>query len=163
VAEKFALYGGALQSLKPDTSAVNNPGFKVDTFIDVIATATLGDLSLIGNFDMNVGYESAAFWGASVMAGYQFVPAFGVALRGEYLSTPDGFLYGLAGDGDESLMTGTVTLSVKPIEGVDNFIVRWDNRVEMASEEVYVDTDASDTTDTWFSSSVGVVIYSNLL
>ncbi len=136
-----------------------NGGF-VDTFFDVVATVNAGDFSLIGNFDLNIGYEAAAFWGASLAAGYAFTPAFGIALRGEYLSTPDGFLYGTD---TESLITGTLTLDMKPVPGVENFIVRWDNRIEFASEDVYANGDASDVTGTWFGSTIGVVAYADLL
>src|SRR5690606_13892180 len=91
--EVLGVYLGALQSLKPDTT-VANAGF-VDTFIDAVAVASVGDLTLIGNFDMNAGYEAVAFWGASLAAGYQIVPAVGVAARGEYLASTDGFHFGI--------------------------------------------------------------------
>src|SRR5690606_33669460 len=103
--EVFAVYAGALQSLRP-TTTVANGGF-VDTFVDVVATASIGDLSIIGNFDLNAGYEAQGFWGVSLAAGYQFVPMFGAAIRGEYLSTGDNFLYDVADDGNESLATAT--------------------------------------------------------
>src|SRR5690606_16401256 len=137
----FAVYAGALQSLLPATTVANG-GF-VDTFVDVVATASIGDLSIVGNFDVNLGYEAAGFWGVSLAAGYQFVPMFGAAVRGEYLSTGDGFLYGIAGDGSESLTTATVTLDLKPVPETENFIVRLDGRMEFASEDVYANGDAT--------------------
>ena len=159
----YGILGGVLQSLKPDTT-VNNGGF-VDTFIDVVATYGVGDFSLIGNFDMNVGYEADQFWGASLAAGYQLTPAFGVAVRGEFLSTPDGFLYGNNFDPDdnENLVTGTLTLDLKPLPSHENFVVRWDNRIEGASEEVYTTNNPNNDTSLWFSSTVGVVAYADLL
>lgn len=157
--ETFAVYAGALQSLLPATTAANG-GF-VDTFFDVVATANIGDLSLVGNFDLNVGYEAAGFWGVSLAAGYQFVPMFGAALRGEFLGTGDGFLYGI--DTNETLATATLTLDLKPVPETENFVVRLDGRMEFASEEVYANGDATDTTDMWTSITLGVVGYADLL
>lgn len=157
--ETFAVYAGALQSLLPATTVANG-GF-VDTFFDVVATASIGDLSLVGNFDLNVGYEAASFWGVSVAAGYQFVPMFGAAVRGEFLSSADGFLYGA--DDTESLTTATLTLDLKPVPETENFVVRLDGRMEFASEEVYANSDATDTTDMWTSITLGVVGYADLL
>lgn len=151
-------YAGVLQSFKPDTTVANG-GF-VDTFVDVVLVGSFGDLSIVGNFDMNAGYEAAAFWGASLAAGYQIVPAFGVAARGEYLSSTDGFLYGTD---EDSLATATLTLDLKPVPETENFVVRLDGRMEFASEEVYINGDATDTTDTWTSVVLGVVGYADLL
>lgn len=156
--DSFGIVAGALQSLKPDTTVANG-GF-VDTFFDVVATASIGDLSIVGNFDMNLGYEADQFWGVSLAAGYQFVPMFGMALRGEFLGTPDGFLYGTD---DETLATATLTLDLKPVPETENFVVRLDGRMEFASEDVYANADASDFTSTWTSITLGVVGYADLL
>jgi hypothetical protein len=147
----FGIVAGALQSLKPDTT-VNNGGF-IDTFVDVVATVNAGDFSLVGNFDLNVGYEAGDFWGASLAAGYSFVPAFGMALRGEYL----------AFTGDADLWTGTLTFDVKPIPDVENVVVRWDNRIEVANSEVYLNTAGDETTKVWFGTVLGLVAYADLL
>ncbi len=152
----FGIIGGALQSLKPESSA-NYSGF-LDTFFDVVATVNAGDFSLVGNFDLNVGYETADFWGASLAAGYAFTDSFGAAVRGEYLSTTDGLLDG----GADSLITGTLTLDTKPT-GDENFVVRWDNRIEVAGEDAYGNLKGDDVTDMWFSSTIGVVAYADLL
>ena len=53
----------------------------------VVLTANAGDFSLVGNFDINVGSEAAAFWGASLAAGYAFTPQFGMAV-GSFWSVP---------------------------------------------------------------------------
>ncbi len=159
--ETFAVYAGALQSLLPATTVANG-GF-VDTFVDVVATASIGDLSIVGNFDVNLGYEAAGFWGVSLAAGYQFVPMFGAAVRGEFLSTGDGFLYGIDPDGSESLATATVTLDLKPVPEVENFIVRLDGRMEFASEDVYANGDATEAQSSWTSVTLGVVGYADLL
>ncbi len=161
----FGLVAGVLQSLAPETTANtttrDNTAF-IDTFVDVVLTVSAGDFSLVGNFDFNAGSEDgiASFWGGSLAAGYAFTPQFGMAVRGEYLASEDGALFGTD---EDSLITGTLTIDVKPVEGVDNFIVRWDNRVEQASEEVYANADADEAKDTWFSSTVGVVAYADLL
>lgn len=149
----FGLVAGALQSLKPDTTVANG-GF-IDTFVDVVATVNAGDFSLVGNFDLNVGYEADDFWGASLAVGYGFTPAFGIALRGEYL----------AFSGDADLITGTLTFDVKPIPDVENVVIRWDNRIEKANSEVYMkgDGDPTNLSDTWFGTTIGVVAYADLL
>ena len=147
----FGVVAGALQSLKPDTTVANG-GF-IDTFIDVVATVNAGDFSLVGNFDLNVGYEAGDFWGASLAAGYSFVPAFGIALRGEYL----------AFTGDADLWTGTLTFDVKPIPDVENVVVRWDNRIEVANTEAFLNTAGDDTTKVWFGTVLGLVAYADLL
>lgn len=157
--DSFGLIAGVLQSLAPETTVANG-GF-IDTFVDVVLTVNAGDFSLIGNFDLNVGSEAAGFWGASLAAGYGFTPQFGMAVRGEYLASSDGFLFGT--DEDESLITGTLTFDVKPVEGVQNFVVRWDNRIEAASDDVYSNLDGDGVEDVWFSSTVGVVAYADLL
>lgn len=154
-------YAGVLQSLKPDTTVANG-GF-VDTFVDVVLLGTFGDFKLVGNFDMMAGYEAASFWGASLAAGYQIVPAFGIAARGEYIASSDGFLGYGSTDGDESLATATLTLDLKPVPETENFVVRLDGRMEFASEEVYLNGDATDTTDMWTSVVLGVVGYADLL
>lgn len=153
----FGLLVGALQSFAPDTSAANT-GF-LDTFFDVVLTANVGDLSIVGNFDLNVGYATSDFWGASLAAGYAFTDSFGVALRGEYLSNTDGLLDG----GSDSLVTGTLTIDTKPT-GSENFVVRWDNRVEAAAEDAFsnLEGDPNDT-NMWFSSTLGVAAYADLL
>ncbi len=166
----FGLVAGLLQSLAPETTAANSAF--IDTFVDVVLTVSAGDFSLVGNFDMNAGSEDgiAGFWGASLAAGYAFTPQFGIAVRGEYLATGDEVLFD-DGDGDptmgfdtdQNLLTGTLTFDVKPVEGVDNFIVRWDNRFEKASEDAYANSDATEAQDNWFSSTVGVVGYADLL
>jgi Putative beta-barrel porin-2, OmpL-like. bbp2 len=161
--DMFSLYAGAMQSLAPETSA--NSGSVFGTFVDVVALLNVGDFHLIGNFDVNTGDEVADFWGASLAAGYTFHPQFGMAIRGEILGTSEGFLnYDPdAGDEDETLMTGTLTFDVKPVKDVDNFIVRLDTRVEKASEVAYVDFDAEDYVDAWYSAVIGIVGKADLL
>lgn len=151
-------FAGVLQSFKPDTTVANG-GF-VDTFVDVVLLGSFGDLSIVGNFDMNAGYEATAFWGASLAAGYQITPAFGIAARGEYLASNEGFLFETD---EDSLATATLTLDLKPVPDTENFVVRLDGRMEFASEEVYINGDATDTTDTWTSVVLGVVGYADLL
>ncbi len=156
--DNFGLFLGGLQTFAPKTSAAYS-GF-LDTFFDVVLTVNAGGFSLIGNFDLNVGYETTDFWGASLAAGYAFTDAFGVALRGEYLSTANGALFGT--DDNENLTTLTLTLDTKPT-GAENFVVRWDNRVEFASESAYGELDGTGTDSAWFSSTLGVVAYADLL
>ena len=91
------------------------------------------------------------FWGASLAAGYQFTPMVGAALRGEVIGDDAG---------NDLTATGTLTLDVKPVPNVDNFVVRWDNRFEY-SEGAY--DSAADPADVWFGSTVGFVAYADLL
>ena len=145
----FGIVAGVLQSTKPELA-----GF-VDTFVDVVVTANAGDLSIIGNFDFNAGTDTAAFVGGSLAAGYSFSPTFGAAVRGEFISVEAG-----EDEDDNTRFTATLTLDFKPT-GSDNFMIRWDNRVESANTDAFGAGD--DATSTWFGSTLGFVAYADLL
>ncbi len=164
VSDVFSAYGGLLQSLAPETSM--NYGSIFATFVDVVAIANVGDLTLIGNFDYNAGYEDvASFAGGSLAAGYALTPQFGLAVRGEYLTweAPEGA-------DDPNLVTGTLTFDIKPVKDSENFVVRLDARVEQASDPAYskpggplVDPEPEDLTESWYSTTLGIVGYADLL
>lgn len=154
----FSLAVGTLQTLGEN----NASGF--DRFFDLVATFAPGDLSLVANVDLNLSdpaydlaTDSGADWfGASLAAGYQFVPAFGASLRGEILD-PNLDVE------DDWFLTGTVTLDVKPVPNVENVVLRWDNRVEAglgANANYWANADG-DPTDVWFSSTIGLVAHTD--
>jgi hypothetical protein len=58
------------------------------------------------------------------------------------------------------LVTGTLTLDLKPIPDHDNLIIRLDNRIESSSNaDMFLDRDW-DATDSWFTTALGVVVHS---
>lgn len=137
-----------------------------DHFIDLVVTSSIGSLNLVfnGDFgmdtkrtdDMGADLDDATWYGASLALGTSFTEEFGAAIRGEYLGDPDGLLYGAE---DGSVITATLTFDYRPA-GSQNLIIRWDNRYEVASEQIYVDRDEAPT-DSWFQSVLGVVVTSN--
>jgi hypothetical protein len=154
VSDVFSAYGGVLQSLRPETSMLYGSIFA--TFVDVVAIAKVKDLTLIGNFDFNGGYKSVvSYWGGSLAAGYAFTEQFGLAVRGEHLKYDN--------EAESSLTTGTLTLDIKPVKDSQNFVVRLDGRVESASDPIYNKPSGEELSETWFSSTLGVVGYADLL
>lgn len=164
VSDVFSAYGGVLQSLAPETSM--NYGSVFATFFDFVAIAKVADLTLIANVDVNAGYkEVASFMGGSLAAGYALTPQFALAVRGEHL------IYEGPEDGDDpTLTTGTFTFDVKPVKDNSNFVVRLDTRIEHASDPAYnnpdgpaADPDATELTEDWYSATLGIVGYADLL
>lgn len=152
VSDVFTGYAGLLQSLAPETSM--NYGSVFATFVDVVAIVKAGDLSLIGNFDYNAGYkDTQSFFGGSLAAAYAFSPQFGMALRGE----------GLQWENKDKLATGTLTFDVKPVKDIGNIVLRLDSRIEHSNREWYNKPNGTDTTKDWFSTTLGVVGYADLL
>jgi hypothetical protein len=158
VSDVFSAYGGVLQSLAPETSMNFElaPGVAnvFATFVDVVAILKVSDLTVIGNFDFNAGYKSIqSYWGGSLAAGYAIDPQFGVAVRGEHL----------AYENDFTLSTGTLTLDVKPVKDTQNFVVRLDGRVESASDPTYNKSSGDELSKSWYSATLGLVGYADLL
>ncbi|MFW6067918.1 MAG: outer membrane beta-barrel protein, partial [Myxococcota bacterium] len=142
-------------------------------FVDLVATADIGNLSLVFNADVGAtvldqetamaGGDTKLWWGASLAAGYAVTSWFDVGLRGEFLQDVEDQFYGFA-DG-MNLVTGTLTLGFKPIPGRDNLLIRLDNRVEWASESIFPEngtvddpTTITETNDVWASTVLGVVV-----
>ncbi len=179
--ENFSLALGYLHQIDPDSAVMFPSGGRspFDNFFDVVAVANLGDLSLVANFDYNIAQppdgsdaDSTSFWGASLAAGYKISELFGVAVRGEYLRDNDFGLWArtdaLADPTDpdsgplfttdgNNLYTATLTLEVKPHE---NFIIRWDNRIEASEEDIFYDLD-NEATGTFMNSVLGLVVKTN--
>lgn len=144
---------GYLGSTDPD---VDN---YFDHFFDLVASFQAGNANVILNADLGmdeVAGVNTKFYGASLAAGYRFVDEFGLALRGEYLGDPDGRIWGMP---DMNLMTGTFTLDYRPAQ---NLVIRLDNRVEKADQQIFTDRDGA-AKDTWFQSVLGFVVTSSLL
>jgi hypothetical protein len=165
----FELYLGGMQTLD---SEADSSGF--DTFIDLVALVHAGDFTGVFNADFNIHKDGAEddagnptdgnFYGVSVAGGYSFTHLIGAALRYEFLGDPDNLLY--ASDPSDPLApavdntkvhTVTGTIDLKPLPDRDNLIVRWDNRYEMSSEDIYRTT-RNEPTGGWFESVVGVVV-----
>lgn len=138
-------------------------------FFDLVATLHTGDLTVILNADANTKSRendaAADFWGISLAAGYQLTPAFGVALRGEYIDDLNNQLYKAtdsSGDllASTNVTTGTLTLDLKPIPDKDNLVIRWDNRIESSNAQIFTGKNNLPSYD-WFSSTVGVVVHTD--
>jgi len=155
--DTFSLAIGGYYDLNEDSPS------GVETFADVVATLSVADLQLIGNFDLNVnragdtpGDETVMYWGVSLAAGYAITKAVGVAVRGEYLSDNDGAIWALAdgspNDGSVSVITSTATLDLKPYPYL---IVRAEGRYEKSTDDIYFS--GTKLADQWFAAVLGVV------
>lgn len=143
-----------------------------DTFLDLVVNASFGSTSLVFNADYNINADTtladgtagdASFFGVSLAVGQAFSETFGAALRFEFLSDTDNTLYSVAGVEDAvTVQTITLTLDFKPFKGYDNFVLRWDNRYETASEDIFLDGD-SKASASWITSVVGIAVHSDVL
>ncbi len=129
----------------------------IETFVDVVASLTLGDLLILTNFDYNInrgedGAEDTSYYGVMGTIAYAFTPAVGAAVRGEYLMDIDSDIW-TSGIEDVSVTTMTGTLDLKL---VDHLFVRPEFRFETSSEDVFTDTDG-EATDKWFTGIIGLV------
>lgn len=123
-------------------------------FIDLVINATLGPITLVGNVDFYALPDAdATYGGASLAAGLALTDEFGLALRGEYLIDPDLFISGAY----KGLGTLTFTVDYRPIK---NVIIRLDNKLEIASRDIYA-AGTSDVQNTWFASTLGLVVATN--
>jgi len=133
------------------TSRSSNQG-AWEHFVDVVATLSLGDFSLVGNFDLwgrpETGVNTG--WGASAVAAYQISDMFGVAARFDYIR-PTNAYWTTAYD---ELIVGTATLDFRPYN--DNVILRLEHRFESADQDVFVDNNG--VRDTWMSTTLSAVI-----
>jgi hypothetical protein len=138
----------------------------IETFFDTVATLTLGDLTVLANFDYNINRATGAepevsYWGLMGTVAYSLTPEVGVAVRGEYLSDPDNALWVGYGDAvvgpDFSLVTLTATVDYKPF---DHVILRPEFRYETAADPIYADSDGGPT-DGWYTAVLGLVATTN--
>lgn len=123
-------------------------------FVDFLINVHVNpQLSLDLNVDVgteDVGSEYNTWWGVMAAGRYAFIDEFAVALRGEYFDDRDAHLLGID---DLSIVTGTLTLDFQPSE---HLIIRLDNRVDWASEDIY-QQGVDDMSSTEISSVLGVV------
>lgn len=170
----FSLAAGWYTTPKPSTD-----GGVFDNFFDLVAALTIERFSLVLNADLSLngdktnegpGYvqslDDPMFWGVSLAAGYQATDMFGIALRGELLSDSDNQLFkatrtnfGVTFPTTEqtNVVTVTGTLDFKPIEGSNNLVIRWDNRIETSNEDIFFNRNSAET-NVWFGSTLGVVV-----
>lgn len=163
VSEALSMVLGGLVAV--DNKHNDDEGF--DGFADFVATLELGALTTALNVDYIYTRDGAPsgdnrhFIGGSLTAGYRINDHFGVAARAEYLRDQASF------DGSEvwRLLTGTLTLDVKPLGRLPYLVVRWENRWEKSNQRVF-GRDSRGTEDTaddsygrsWFESVLGVVV-----
>ena len=139
----------------------------IETFFDTVASLSLGDLTLLANFDYNInrgdgGADDTSNWGVMGTAAYALTPEVGLALRGEYLSDPDNAIWtafppapDLTGGFTLTTLTGTVDLKPLP-----HLIIRPEFRYEIASDDIYADGDGAPT-DGWFTAVLGLIATTN--
>lgn len=160
-------YGGAPSSGFGIGAGDADPEESFEHFFDLVINASLGPVSLVGNADLYISSPdtiaannqepgTSIYWGVSLAAGMPFSETFSAAIRGELLGDPDRFF----GATYESLATGTITLDYHPSPHV---IIRLDNRIEIADEGTFVGSDyvpdnPSTLSDTWFATTLGVVV-----
>ncbi len=161
--DKLDIFGGGLYGTETDADSFN-------VFLDLVAVLKLDPLTVILNADYNVdqhdGVDSTSFYGVSLAAGYTLSPMLGLAGRIEHLVDADNTLYGVLDPNaivqptllaeSISATTLTATVDVKPLEN-DNFVLRWDNRYEIGSHDIYADTKGAPT-DSWFATVIGLVV-----
>jgi hypothetical protein len=170
----FSLAAGWFTTLKPSTD-----GGLFDNFFDLVAALTIERFSLVLNADLAIngdkintgpGYiqslDDPMFWGVSLAAGYQATDMFGIALRGELLSDSDNQIFKATRTNFDvtfptteqtNVVTVTGTLDFKPIDGSNNLVIRWDNRIETSNEDIFFNRQSAET-NVWFGSTLGVVV-----
>jgi len=132
-----------------------------DRFVDLVLGYSTDKFGVLFNGDFNVNdTANSSYLALSAAARYYFVPAFGVALRGEFIK-PNMDV------SNNEIVTATLTLDFKPVAGADNLLIRWDNRVESMSaggvpmgQNPLFDRDGAPT-DAWFESTIGLVAYTS--
>lgn len=142
----------------------------IETFVDVVGILTLGDVTVIGNFDYNINRgddeadpatEDVSYWGAMATVGYAITPEVGVAVRGEYLADPDGVVFLPLEGGDATEDSNVVTLTgTLDLKLVPHLVLRPEFRYEMAGREIFADGDGAPT-DTWFTGVIGLVAHTH--
>jgi hypothetical protein len=169
--EKHLVSAGYLGALGPKSDHGN-----FDNFFDVVGALYLDKFTLMLNADLAFSLfraidtdaagriirviDTPTYGGVALTAGYQFTPQFGAAIRGEFLQDTHNRLYQFRRDKRVNLTTATLTLDAKPVEGADNFIIRWDNRLEVSNHDIFATKKGAET-EKYFESIVGVVVHTN--
>jgi len=147
-----------------------------DNFFDLVGSVSIDKLTLILNADLafslfrETDFDAAGrilrvvdtptYGGVALTAGYQFTPMFGAALRGEFLQDTHNRLYRFNRAEKVNLTTVTLTLDVKPVEDADNFVIRWDNRLEVSNQDIFANK-SGNSTEKYYESVLGVVVHTN--
>lgn len=164
--ERFSVQLGGLIA---GDSSTDPSGF--DNYFDLIVRAGVGDTKIVFNAMYNINKEAqlplgdtgdATLFGAALRVGQQFTEVVGAAVRYEYFSDADNTVYGVVGAESVAVQTATLTLDLRPFKGHRNFVLRWDNRFETASEDIFADGDGAGTS-TWLASVVGIAVYADVL
>jgi hypothetical protein len=152
------------------TDREHNDDEGFDGFADFVTTVEVGGLITALNIDCIFTRDGAPdgsnryFIGGSLTMGYRINDFIGIAARGEYLRDDANY------DAKDvwRLVTGTLTLDIRPIPGKQNLIVRWENRWERSNQRVFgkdsrgtEDTDDDTYRRTWYESVLGVVVTTN--
>ncbi|MEY4547294.1 MAG: hypothetical protein RL685_3489, partial [Pseudomonadota bacterium] len=151
------------------TDGYDNDDSGFDALADVVLRFEQGPLLAVLNADYALTRNGAPdgsdrhFFGVSAAAGYAFSERLGVAARGEWLLDDANYD---EGERDRwRLFTVTLTTEIKPIAGVPNLILRWDNRWEESNQEVFgkdarrtADPGDDSYADVWFQTVLGVVV-----
>jgi len=161
----FFLAAGYMAALNPRSGGE----LPFQNFFDVVATVTAGDFKLIGNFDFNAykqsGGDGENWWGVSIAPGYAFTDYLGAALRFEYLSDSQNFLFamtdgaGVVKTDTVSLTTLTATLDIKPVPDSSALVIRPEFRYEMSSDDYFAKSSGAPTDGFW-EAVLGVVVTS---
>jgi hypothetical protein len=159
---QFAYSGKAFSAsagyLVGPENAGNNEDFR--HFIDVVATAEFDKLALAFNFDFLLddqpGAGTTTAFGAMLSGSYSINDIWGVGLRGEFLSDPDGAYLGHVAD--TNLITATLTIDMN----LGKYAVfRLDNRMDFATEGDGFSKGRGETQDFQITSTLGVVFKTN--
>jgi len=154
----------------PTTGQVDRPSNNFQGLrhlVDLVATLTPTDaLTLTVNADLGVErvrstedeerFVQHMWWGGMVAARYALSDMFALALRGEYLSDPDGVATGFPPN-DIELVTGTLTFDVMP---ADFLMVRLDNRLDWSSKQIFRES-VRDLTGLMPTTTLGVIVYTD--
>jgi hypothetical protein len=101
------------------------------------------------------GEKNVSWFGVSAMGRYAFNDMFAAGGRFEFIRDPDGQITAPNTQG-MSLVTGTITLEAAPTKYL---VFRLDNRVDYATESVFVTTNA--TSKTQITTTLGLVAKTN--
>lgn len=168
VSDHVSVYGGYMTGSLGAGATDRGPW---EHFVDVVATASFGDFSLVGNFDLwhhradaGAGVANQTAYGFSVVGAYRISDLIGVAARFDYINNDQGYM-ATNGLPAYDMVVGTATLDVRPWG--DHVILRLEHRFEHATQDIYVDrnTTAGPTAgslvggrDTWMSTTLSAVI-----
>ncbi|HKY35659.1 MAG TPA: outer membrane beta-barrel protein, partial [Polyangiaceae bacterium] len=150
-----------------DRASSNTDGLR--HLIDLVVVADpIERLRLVLNADYGIDrvrnihdptkFDRASYWGVLLGGRVAVVDEFGIALRGEYIADPDGYLSGYLAHNEEiELLSGTLTLEVLP---ADFLTVRLDNRIDWSNKQIF-NKEIRDLIGTQFTTTLGVVAHTD--